>query len=198
MIIPLISATIILLKPFLYFVLTFICIFIYYLIWMVFTAIATCHVCQSRSSTLYYVVSRPSRFVHGVQKRGCHDRRKHKGKFTLCSRRPQRTVVRSEISSIFLCIQGVLGLSMLSHGLSWYPRQAVGGGGGMPPEHVSVRGFLRIGARSLQARHVLIGSFTFFPSDKRSDTFFPFLRLGPRTALEHVCGHGLKIRPPNQ
>ena len=58
----------------------------------------------------------------------------------------------------------------------------------------SARGLPRMLVRSLPTRHVLMGSLTFL-------TFCQgFLRMkrGRRAALEHVCAHGIKRRPPKQ
>ena len=109
----------------------------------------------------------------------------------------------------FLCIQVLLGLAKFSHGLSRYIRDGPWGGKGLSPggskaHYGSARGLPRMPVRSLPARHVLMGSLTFLTFWSRSDTFFTFcqgflrIKRGRRAALEHVCAHGIKSRPPKQ
>lgn len=97
----------------------------------------------------------------------------------------------------------MLGLSKFSHGIRDKPWER----GGTVPEVQRRTMFKfavlpRVEARSLKARHVLIGSV--FPVLIKSLTRFSpfcqgFLRMkrGHRIALEHVCGCGINKGPPN-
>ena len=73
--------------------------------------------------------------------------------------------------------------------------------GGSMANYGSAHGLPRMPVCALPARHVLMGSLTFW---SRSDTFFTFcqgflrMKRGCRGALEHVCVHGIKRRHPKK
>ena len=128
-----------------------------------------------------------------------------------------QNVVRRAILVISPRIQVLLGLAKFSHGLLTVSVTGRGGKGLVSPggskvHYDSARDLPRMPVHSLTARHVLMGPSRFltFWSERwkaslfwsRFDTSFMFcqgclrMKRGRRAALEHVCAHGIKRKPP--
>ena len=117
-----------------------------------------------------------------------------------------RNVVRRGIFGHFsLSFHVLLSFLTVYHGIrdgSW--GYGLLSPGGSKTRYGSARGLPRMPVRSLPVRHVLIGSLTFLTFWSRSDTFLTFcqgflrMKLGHRSALEHVCAHDMKRRHPKQ
>ena len=136
--------------------------------------------------------------------------------FTLCSRRPRQPrfarnvvgrgilVIFAPYSSFVRSCYKVFSRSITVSVTGRGEKGLLSPGGSKAHYGSAPAGLPRMPVRSLPACHVLLGSFTFLTFWSRSDTFFTFcqgfLRMKPgrRAALEHVCAHGMKRRPPKQ